>query len=104
MEVSLLLPERIPAGLRRGVVIDIDSTVDSIQKAIAKAEELADIPVREVHVGIAGGHITSENSRGVVEIANPQRGITEADVRRVVEKARSVAMPIDREMLQCKSR
>lgn len=86
-------------GLRRGVVIDIDSTVESIQKAIAKAEEMADVPVRDVHIGIAGGHIASENSRAVVEIANPHRGVTESDIARVLEKARSVAMPIDRELI-----
>jgi cell division protein FtsA len=86
-------------GLRRGVVIDIDSTVESIQKAIAKAEEMADVPVRDVHIGIAGGHISSENSRGVVEIANPHRGVTESDIARVLEKARSVTLPIDRELI-----
>jgi cell division protein FtsA len=88
-------------GLRRGVVIDIDSTVESIQRAVDKAEEMAEVPVRDVFVGIAGGHITSENSRGVVEIANPQRGVCETDVARVLEKARSVAMPIDREIIHC---
>lgn len=86
-------------GLRRGVVIDIDATVDSIQKAVDKAEEMADVPVRDVFVGIAGGHITSENSRGVVEISNPTRGVNESDIARVLEKARSVAMPIDREII-----
>jgi cell division protein FtsA len=88
-------------GLRRGVVIDIDSTVESIQKAVDKAEEMSGVAARDVFVGIAGGHITSENSRGVVEITNPARGVTEADIARVLEKARSVAMPIDREIIHC---
>lgn len=88
-------------GLRKGIVIDIDTTVDSIQKAVAKAEEMADVPVREVHVGIAGGHITSENSRAIVEISSPSRGIAESDVAKVLEKAKGASMRIDRELLHC---
>lgn len=101
-DLSILGFGSVPSlGLRRGIVIDIDSTVESIQKAVSKAEEMADVPVRDVFVGIAGGHISSENSRGVVEVANPHRGVTETDIARVIEKAKSVAMPIDREMLHC---
>src|SRR5687767_14891690 len=62
-------------GLKKGMVVDIEETVTSIQKAVHKAEQMADVEVREVFVGIAGGHITSQNSRGVVEVQNPVRGV-----------------------------
>lgn len=86
-------------GLKKGMVIDIDATVDSIEKAVRKAEEMAGSEVHDVYVGIAGGHITSHNSRGVVEVQNPVRGVTELDRQRVLEKARSVNISKDMEIL-----
>lgn len=80
-------------GLKKGMVVDIEATVDSIQKAVHKAEQMADVEVREVFVGIAGGHITSQNSKGVVEVQNPMRGVNELDRQRVIEKARNITVP-----------
>lgn len=86
-------------GLKKGMVIDIETTVDSIQKAVHKAEQMAGVEVKEVFVGIAGGHITSQNSRGVVEVQNPVRGVTEMDRQRVLEKARNITIPKDVEII-----
>lgn len=86
-------------GLKKGMVIDIEATVDSIQKAVHKAEQMAGAEVKEVYVGIAGGHITSQNSRGVVEVQNSVRGVTELDRQRVLEKARNIAIPKDIEII-----
>lgn len=86
-------------GLKKGMVIDIEATVDSIQKAVRKAEQMANVEVKEVFVGIAGGHITSQNSRGVVEVQNAVRGVSELDRQRVLEKARSITIPKDVEII-----
>ena len=86
-------------GLRKGVVVDIEKTVRSIESAVAQAEQMADIEVNEAYVGIAGDHIRSFNGRGVVAVAGPDNEVTEDDVRRVLEAAKAVMMPVDRELL-----
>lgn len=86
-------------GLRRGIVIDMDETIESIRSAVRKAEEIAHVAVRDVFVGIAGGHIQSHNSTGMVEIKNPSRGITKADIRRVTDRARGLQIPVEREII-----
>ncbi|MDP8239894.1 MAG: cell division protein FtsA [Candidatus Hatepunaea meridiana] len=94
----------ISRGLRRGVVVNIDKTTDAIRTAVEKAEQQAGIKVRDVYVGIAGDHIRSINSRGVIAVSRgPGMGrsneITQNDVDRVIEAARAVALPMDREVL-----
>jgi cell division protein FtsA len=84
-------------GLRKGVVINIESTVESIKKAVEEAELMAGCEISSVCTGIAGGHITGFNSRGIVAIKGPE--ITESDVERVVDAARAVAIPMDREVI-----
>jgi cell division protein FtsA len=84
-------------GLRKGVVINIESTVDSIKKAVEEAELMAGCEISSVCAGIAGGHITGFNSRGIVAIKGPE--ITENDVERVIDAARAVAIPMDREVI-----
>ncbi len=86
-------------GLRKGVVVDIEKTVRSIMEAVEQAEQMADIEVNEAYVGIAGDHIRSFNGRGVVAVTGPDNEVTEDDVRRVIEAAKAVMMPVDREML-----
>lgn len=86
-------------GLRRGVVVNLDKTIRSIQSAVAEAEQMAGVDVKEVYAGIAGDHIRSINGRGVVAVAGPDNEITQADVRRVIDAAKAVALPIDREIL-----
>ena len=84
-------------GLRKGVVVNIESTVDSIKKAVEEAELMAGCEISSVYTGIAGGHITGFNSRGIVAIKGPE--ITETDVDRVIDAARAVAIPMDREVI-----
>lgn len=84
-------------GLRKGVVVNIESTVESIQKAVEEAELMAGCEISSVYAGIAGGHITGFNSRGIVAIKGPE--ITPGDVERVIDAARAVAIPMDREVI-----
>ena len=84
-------------GLRKGVVVNIESTVESIQKAIEEAELMAGCEISSVYAGIAGGHITGFNSRGIVAIKGPE--VTKNDVERVIDAARAVAIPMDREVI-----
>jgi cell division protein FtsA len=85
-------------GLRRGVVVHLEKTVQSIRTAVAEAERMAGIPVRRVMTGIAGEHIRSVNSRGVIAVSRGGSEIGPDDVARVVEAARAVAIPADREV------
>jgi cell division protein FtsA len=84
-------------GLRRGVVVNIDHTVASIRKAVEDAELMAGCRVESVHAGISGGHIKGINSHGVIAIKN--REVTAVDVERVIDAARAVAIPMDREVI-----
>lgn len=84
-------------GLRKGVVVNIESTVESIKKAVEEAELMAGCEISSVYAGIAGGHITGFNSRGIVAIKGSE--ITSYDVERVIDAARAVAIPMDREVI-----
>jgi len=84
-------------GLRKGVVVNIESTVDSIQKAVEEAELMAGCEISSVYAGIAGGHITGFNSHGIIAIKGSE--VTQTDVERVIDAARAVAIPMDREVI-----
>jgi cell division protein FtsA len=84
-------------GLRRGVVVNIESTVNSIQRALEEAELMADCKIREVYTGIAGNHIRSFNSHGMVAIKDKE--ISQIDVERVIDTARAVNIPMDQQIL-----
>jgi cell division protein FtsA len=84
-------------GLRKGVVVNIESTVESIKKAVEEAELMAGCEISSVYAGIAGGHITGFNSRGIVAIKGSE--IIDQDVARVIDAARAVAIPMDREVI-----
>ncbi len=86
-------------GLNRGVVVNIDKTVDAVKKAIKEAEHAAGVETQSVVVGIAGDHIQSFQSRGVITVSGRDGEITASDVRRLLEDTRHVAMPADREIL-----
>jgi cell division protein FtsA len=86
-------------GLRRGVVVDLEKTVGSIRRAVDEAERMAGFPVKGVHAGIAGDHIRSINSRGVIAVSRKDNEIVESDVSRVVDAAKAVAIPTDREII-----
>jgi cell division protein FtsA len=84
-------------GLKKGVVVNIDSTVESIKKAIHEAELMAGVDINAVYVGISGGHIKGINSRGVAAIKN--REVGSADVARAIDGARAVNIPMDQQIL-----
>lgn len=85
-------------GLRKGVVVNIESTVESIKKAVEEAELMAAVQINSVYTGIAGSHIVGENSRGVVALKRDE--VTREDIKRAIESARSVAvLPHDRRIL-----
>ncbi|MCL6268966.1 cell division protein FtsA [Sansalvadorimonas sp. 2012CJ34-2] len=84
-------------GLKRGVVVNIESTVQSIQRAIEEAELMAGCQIDTVYAGIAGSHIRSLNSHGIVAIR--EREVTHADMERVIDAAQAVAIPADQKIL-----
>ena len=84
-------------GLKKGVVVNIDSTVESIQRAIDEAERMSGHQAHAVYVGIAGSHIKSFNSNGMVAIRNQE--VTEEDIQRVIDAARTQAIPGDQKVL-----
>jgi cell division protein FtsA len=86
-------------GLRRGVVVNIDSTVEAIKQAIAEAEQMAGAEVSRVYAGVAGGHIRSLNSRGVVAVSGREREVSPVDVERAVDAARAINVSQDREII-----
>ncbi|WP_207063490.1 cell division protein FtsA [Motiliproteus sp. SC1-56] len=84
-------------GLKRGVVVNIESTVSSIQRAVEEAELMAGCKIHSVTAGIAGSHISSMNSHGIVAIRD--REVLEQDLDRVIDAARAVAIPADQKIL-----
>ena len=84
-------------GLRKGVVINIDNTVNSIKEAIEEAETMAGCEISSVYAGIAGGHIKGFNSHGVIGLR--EKEVKKKDVDRVIEAAKAVAIPMDREVI-----
>ena len=91
-------------GLKNGVIVNIDNTSASIVKAIEDAELMAGYEVSSVFVGISGQHIKGENSKGVVAIANRNRTISTIEVKRVIEAAQAIVIPVDREIMHVLSK
>jgi len=85
-------------GLRRGMVVDLERTVRSIAGAVEEAEQMAGVSVRSVYAGIGGDHVRGINSRGVIAVTRKDQEITQAEVLKVVEAAKAVAIPADREI------
>ncbi|WP_020560349.1 cell division protein FtsA [Thiofilum flexile] len=84
-------------GMKKGVVVNIESTIQSIQRAIEEAELMAGVQIDSVYVGIAGSHVRSLNSHGIVAIKDKE--VTDNDVDRVMDAARAVAIPADQRIL-----
>lgn len=87
----------ISQGLRKGVVINIESTVESIKRAVEEAEIMSGCEIHTVFTGIAGGHIKGFNSHGIVAVKNKE--VSPRDLERVIDAAKAVAIPMDRELL-----
>jgi cell division protein FtsA len=84
-------------GLRKGVVINIESTVNSVKKAVEEAALMAGCEIHTVYASISGGHIKAFNSHGIVAVKNKE--VTQRDLERVIDAAKAVAIPMDREVL-----
>ena len=91
-----LAPSR---GLRKGVVVNIDSTVESVKQAVAEAEQMSGLEISGVLAGVAGGHIRGINSRGVVAVSGKHREVSPADIERALDAAKAVNLPQDREII-----
>jgi cell division protein FtsA len=87
------------AGMRKGVVVNIESTVDSIQKAVREAERMAGVKVQSAYVGVGGDHIKGMTSNGVIAVSRKDKEIQQEDVDRVIEAAKAIAIPQDREII-----
>ncbi|HKJ70408.1 MAG TPA: cell division protein FtsA, partial [Gammaproteobacteria bacterium] len=97
-EVEIIGIGRHPSrGLRKGVVVNIESTVASIRAAVEEAELMAGCSIDAVYAGIAGSHIRGHNSQGVVAIKNQE--VDEADVQRVIDNGKAFALPTDQKVL-----
>jgi cell division protein FtsA len=86
-------------GLRKGLIVNLDSTVSSIRRAVEEAEGVANVPVQEALIGVAGNHVRGVNSRGGITLGPRPRDIEREDVRRAVDAARNISLPEDREVL-----
>jgi cell division protein FtsA len=86
-------------GLRKGVVVNIHESTESIAASVEKAERISGYEIRNAVVGVGGGHISAINSRGVVGISRGQRGISEYDIERALDAARAIAIPPSREVI-----
>ena len=86
-------------GLKRGVVVNLDAAVESIKRSIEEAELMAGVEVGTIHLGLSGPHIKGFNSRGVVAVAGKNREVSRDDVRRAIDAARAVSLPVGREIL-----
>jgi len=84
-------------GLRKGVVVNIEATVESIKNAVEEAETMAGMEIESVYVGIAGGHIKGLNSHGIIAVKGAE--VTQQDVERVIDAAKAVNIPMDREVI-----
>jgi len=86
-------------GLRKGVVVNIDSTVEAIKQAVAEAEQMAGIEIATVVAGVAGGHIRGINSRAVVAVSGKHREVSRTDIDRALEAAKTINLGQDREVI-----
>jgi len=86
-------------GLRKGAIVNLDSTVSSIRRAVEEAEGVSGVPVESALIGVAGGHVRGINSRAGVTLGNRARDIEREDVRHAIDAARNINLPEDREVL-----
>jgi len=86
-------------GLRKGLIVNLDATVSSIRRAVEEAEGVANVPIEEALIGVAGSHVRGVNSRGGITLGTRPRDIEREDVRRAVDAARNISLPEDREVL-----
>ena len=86
-------------GLRKGVVVNLEATVNSIKKAQEEAELMAGVEIDSAFIGLSGAHIKSFNSRGVIAVSGRNREISREDVKRVIDQSKALSIPPDREII-----
>ncbi len=86
-------------GFRKGIIVDLERAVSSIQKAVQEAEDICGAPIEHSLAGVAGSHIRGVNSQGGIALGSKPREITREDIRQAVERARAIALPADRQVL-----
>jgi cell division protein FtsA len=86
-------------GVRKGAIINLDATIDAVKRVIEEAELMAGVEIGSAYVGLAGSHVRGFNSRGVIAVSGKNRVIEREDVARVIEAAKAVSIPVDREIL-----
>jgi len=93
------LGKSVNQGIRKGVIVDIEETVSAISSSLEEAERMAGFPIQSAVVGISGGHIEAEDSKGVIAVSRPDGEITEEDAKRAIEAARAIPNKPNREVL-----
>jgi cell division protein FtsA len=86
-------------GLRKGLIVNLDSTVSSIRRAVEEAESVSNVPIESALIGVAGAHVRGLNSRGGITLGNRARDIEREDVRHAIDASRNITLPDDREVL-----
>ncbi|MFH1824715.1 MAG: cell division protein FtsA [Candidatus Firestonebacteria bacterium] len=89
----------VSRGLRKGIVVNIESTVESIKKAVDDACRMSGVEIGSVYAGIAGGHIKGINTEAVVAVSSKNKEVTKLDVNRVIEAIKTTSVPLDREVI-----
>jgi len=92
------------SGLKKGIIINIDETVKAVEKAVIEAEKVANVEITKAIIGISGSHITSMNNKAVVAVASPDKEITEEDVSRVIDAAKTISIAPDKRIIHILSR
>ncbi|MGD8190034.1 cell division protein FtsA [Brevibacillus ginsengisoli] len=87
-------------GIKKGAIVDIDQTVHAIREAVDHAERMVDVTIEDLYVGVSGNHIELYETQGVVAVSSEDREIREEDIRRVIQAAKVVAFPPDREIIE----
>ncbi len=87
------------AGLRKGVVVDIEEAVSCISTALERVERMTGVPVASANISVSGSHISSQNSHGVIAVSRADGEITEADIVRVIDASQAISIPSNREVL-----
>lgn len=99
-QVQVVGVSAVPSrGMKRSMIVDLEQVLNTISESLDAAERMAGFEVKSAYVSVSGTHITSRNSKGVVAVASPDQEITRLDVDRVIEAARAISLPADREII-----
>ena len=98
--INIIGSAKVPnLGVRKGQVVNIEDTVSAISEVLLQAERMTGVPINSAYVGINGNHISASSSKGVVAISRADGEITASDMARVIDAARTVALPPNREII-----